>query len=112
MHVCSHRRRIDHRTLIDNTLLCIETDEGQHKRHEENYEEIRYDDLFMIHGGKFIFIRFNPDKYTSASGEIQNPPIGYRLEILKREIELQMDRIKNNENSELLEIRHLFFDEY
>lgn len=108
---CSHRRRIDHRTLIDNTLLCIETDEGQHKRYDENYEEIRYDDLFMIHGGKFIFIRFNPDKYTSANGDVQNPRIEYRLEILKREIELQMDRIKNNENTELLEIRHLFFDE-
>jgi hypothetical protein len=65
----------------------------------------------MIHGGKFIFIRFNPDKYTNANGDVQNPRIEYRLEILKREIELQMDRIKNNENAELLEIRHLFFDE-
>ena len=27
---CTHRRRIDHRKLIGNTLLAIETDENQH----------------------------------------------------------------------------------
>lgn len=108
---CSHRRRIDHRTLIGNTLLCIETDERQHKRYEDGYEEVRYDDLFMVHGGKFIFIRFNPDKYTNANGIPQNPKMDYRLDLLKREIEFQMDRIKNDENEELLEITYLFYDE-
>jgi hypothetical protein len=29
--VCSHRRRIDHRQLIGNTLLCVETDKNFHK---------------------------------------------------------------------------------
>jgi len=108
---CSHRRRIDHRTLIGNTLLCVETDENQHKRHEDNYEEIRYDDLYMIHGGKFIFIRFNPDKYTNKDRITQNTQIEERLELLKDEIYKQMNRIKNNENHELLEIIYLFYDE-
>jgi len=97
--------------LIGNTLLCIETDERQHKRYEKGYEEVRYDDLFMVHGGKFIFIRFNPDKYTNADGTTQNPRMDDRLELLKHEIEFQMDRIKNNENEELLEITYLFYDE-
>jgi hypothetical protein len=107
---CSHRRRIDHRVLIENTLLCIETDENQHKRYNSVDEEIRYNDLFMIHGGKFIFIRLNPDKYIDQNGNSKNPPIEYRLNILKQEIERHIERIKNNENEELLEINYLFYD--
>jgi len=47
-----------------------------------------------------IFIRFNPDKYTNANGITQTPSMDYRL-----------DRIKNDENEELLEITYLFYDE-
>jgi hypothetical protein len=108
---CSHRRRIDHRALIGNTLLCIETDENQHKRYNSEDEEIRYDDLYMIHGGKFIFIRFNPDKYNDKYDVCQNPSMEYRFGILKREIEYHIDRIKNEENQELVEINYLFYDE-
>ena len=36
---CSHRRRIDFRKLIGNTLLCIEVDEYQHKRYKDKDEE-------------------------------------------------------------------------
>jgi hypothetical protein len=43
---CSHRRRIDFRMLIDNTLLCIEVDENQHSSYTN--DAIRYDDLMMI----------------------------------------------------------------
>ena len=39
---CSHRRRIDFRKLIGNTLLCVEVDEFQHKRYSEKDEEIRF----------------------------------------------------------------------
>ena len=63
---CTHRRRIDHIKLIGNTLLCIETDENQHKYYNKMDEYIRYSDVMMIHGGKFIFIRFNPPKTLSA----------------------------------------------
>lgn len=58
---CSMRRRIDHRILLGATLLCVETDEFAHKGYDPLDEEIRYDDLFMVHSGKWIFIRFNPD---------------------------------------------------
>jgi hypothetical protein len=108
---CTHRRRIDHRKLINDTLLCIETDEYQHKFYDKNDEEIRYDDLFMLHGGKFIYIRFNPDKYKNKHGKTCNPMLYNRLLILKQEIERQILRINNEENTELLEIVKLYYDE-
>lgn len=109
---CSQRRRIDHRLLIGNTLLCIETDENQHKRYDEKDEEIRYDDLYMLHGGKFIFIRFNPDKYINIYGTNVNPYMKKRMDDLREEIDKQISRINNDENRELLEIIYLFYDGY
>ena len=41
----------------------------------------------------------------------QNPRMNDRLELLKHKIEFQMNRIKNDENNELLEITYLFYDE-
>lgn len=108
---CTHRRRIDHRTLIGNTLLCVETDENQHKRYDKNDETYRYDDLAMIHGGKFVFIRFNPDKYCNSSGRSINPYLYSRLPTLEDEIRHQIERIKAGENEDLVEIVHLFYDE-
>jgi hypothetical protein len=98
---CTMRRRIDHRKLIGATLLCVETDEFAHKRYDVKDEEIRYDDLYMVHSGKWIFIRFNPDgkgvdmidKLTSLIDEIHN----------------QIERIENEDNTELLEIVKLFY---
>jgi hypothetical protein len=107
---CTNRRRIDHRVLIGNTLLCIETDENQHKNYDKKDEEIRYDDLFMIHSGKFVFIRFNPDKYKNKDNKSVNPMLYTRLPILKEEIEKQIKRIHNEENTELLEIIKLYYD--
>ncbi len=107
---CSHRRRIDFRKLVGNTLLCIEVDEYQHKRYNKKDEEIRYDDLFMIHGGKFIFIRFNPDIFTNKLGTKKNPCMKRRMEFLEKEISNQVDRINKEENRELLETVYLFYD--
>jgi hypothetical protein len=108
---CTHRRRLDHRKLIGNTLLCIETDENQHKNYDLKDEEIRYDDLFMLHGGKFVYIRFNPDKFKDKNGKSLNPMLYTRLPILKEEIEKQISRIEKEENEELLEIIKLYYDE-
>ena len=107
---CTCRRRIDFRTLVGNTLLCVEVDEDQHKYRDQADEEIRYDDLMMLHGGKFIFLRFNPDSYVDAEGRKQYTPMEERLEVLEEEIRTQMERIQTDEN-ELVEIINMFYDE-
>jgi hypothetical protein len=107
---CTTKRRIDHRKLINNTLLCIETDENQHKSYSKQDEEVRYHDLFMGYGGKFIFIRFNPDKYTDEKGKSCNPMLFNRLIVLEEEINKQIKRIENEENTELLEVIELYYD--
>jgi hypothetical protein len=107
---CTHRRRIDFRKMIGNTLLCIEVDENQHNKYETYDEEIRYDDLYMLHGGKFIFIRFNPDKFKHGNRTF-NPQLSDRLYRLKDEIDKQIYRIENELNVDLLEIIKLYYDE-
>ena len=109
---CSIKRRIDHRYLINNTLLVIETDENQHKSYDKMDEETRYDDLYMAFSGKWIYIRFNPDKYINKTGTRKNPTIANRLYVLKDEIEKQMKRIENDENIELVERIYLYYDGY
>jgi hypothetical protein len=98
---CTHRRRIDHRKLIGNTLLAIETDEFAHGSYDAYDEEIRYDDLYMIHSGKWIFIRFNPDK---AGVDMED-----KLQHLKQVMDEQIERIEREENQELLEIIKLYY---
>jgi len=109
---CSIRRRIDHRLLIGNTLLVVETDENQHRSYNEMDEQIRYDDLYMAFSGKWIYIRFNPDKYKDSKGLEKNINLEDRLHTLKCEIERQIIRIKNNLNNELLERVYLYYDGY
>ena len=65
----------------------------------------------MLHGGKFIYIRFNPDKFKDSNGKSVNPMLYTRLPVLKEEIEKQIKRIENEENSELLEIVKLYYNE-
>jgi len=98
---CTHRRRIDHRKLINNTLLCVETDEFKHDKYDPKDEEIRYHDLYMIHSGKWIFIRFNPD---GKGIDIED-----KLYCLMDEIQKQVERIENDENVELLEVIKMYY---
>jgi hypothetical protein len=99
---CSHRRRIDHRKLFGNTILAIETDEFGHRGYDAKDEEIRYDDVYMIHSGKWIFIRFNPDS------NISKVDIEDKLTKLKETMDECIDRIENEENTDLVEIIKLF----
>jgi hypothetical protein len=99
---CSHRRRIDHRKLIDNTILAVETDEFGHRGYNQHDEEIRYDDLYMIHSGKWIFIRFNPDDNFSKVD------IDDKLDKLIETMNDCILRVEREENTELLEIIKLY----
>ena len=109
---CTMRRRPDHYKLIGNTMLVIETDENQHKSYDQMDEEVRYNDLMMVHSSKWIYIRFNPDKYIATNGKRKNPEIATRLRVLEKEIETQLKRIENEENQELLERVYLYYDSY
>jgi hypothetical protein len=100
---CTHRRRVDHRKLIGNTILAIETDEYMHQGYDPVDEEIRYDDLYMIHSGKWIFVRFNPDKTANCKVDLED-----RIPVLLEEIERHVDRIHREANTDLVEIHYLF----
>ena len=99
---CTHRRRIDHRKLIGNTILAIETDEFGHRGYDKMDEEIRYDDVYMIHSGKWIFIRFNPDTNVSKI-DIQD-----KLVKLVETINECILQIEEEENTELVKIIKLY----
>ena len=99
---CTHRRRIDHRKLIGNTIIAIETDEFGHRGYDKKDEEIRYDDVYMIHSGKWIFIRFNPDK------NVNKIDIRYKLDKLVETIKDCIYRIEQEENKDLIEIIKLY----
>lgn len=101
---CTHRRRIDHRILIGNTILAVETDEFAHRGYDKHDEEIRYDDVYMIHSGKWIWIRFNPDKTQMCSVDFED-----RITVLLDEIEAQIQRIEIEDNKDLVEIVKLFY---
>jgi hypothetical protein len=101
--VCDHRRRIDHRMEIGNTLLCIETDEHHHRNYDKDDESARYHDMLMGWGGKLVFIRFNPDG--------KGPPLAERLERLRAEITRHIGRLERGENSAFLEVWHLYYPE-
>ena len=98
---CKHLRRTDHRMQINDTLLCVETDEHAHAGYDKRDEEIRYDDLYMAYSGKWIFIRFNPD---GRGVDMED-----KLARLMEEVETQTGRIEREENTELLEIIKLFY---
>ena len=101
---CTHRRRVDHRKLIGNTMLAIETDEWGHRNYDEKDEEIRYHDLYMMHSGKWVFIRFNPDVMGA-----RQEPLADRFERLVAEVAMQTGRIEREENVELLEVVKLYY---
>ena len=108
---CATKRRVDLRKLISNTMLCIEIDEDQHKSYIKQRERDRYDDLFMDFTGKYIFIRYNPDRFIDKYQQRKNPFFETRMEALESAIARHIGRIEREENEDLLEIHHLFYDE-
>jgi hypothetical protein len=93
-------------------LLCIETDEHQHKYYSQQDEENRYNDAYMGFVAKWIWIRFNPDKYKGKDGKNKNPTISTRLTSLKTEIDRQIERISNDEHCQEspIEIYYMYYD--
>lgn len=109
---CDSKRRIDLRKLIISTLLGVEVDEHQHKGYNKQDELNRYDNLFLDFSGRYIFIRYNPDKYKDDKGVVRNPSFKTRMKVLIKEIEKQIKKIEDEENKELVEIIYLYYDGY
>ena len=65
----------------------------------------------MDYSGKYIFIRFNPDKFKDAYGKNKNPCINSRLQVLDNVINKHINRIEQGEHVDLVEIHHIFYDE-
>ena len=80
---CSMKRRIDSYKIIGNTILAIETDEFQHRKYPTDYNEIRYNDIYMVNSYNYIWIRFNPDSYIDSDRIRKNSPLESRLDVLK-----------------------------
>ena len=90
--------------------MCIEIDEHEHKYYIKQNEQNRYDDLFMDFSGKYVFIRYNPDSYKIGNRKY-NPQFSTRMEELKKMIDYHINRIKNDENEDLVEIHHLYYSQ-
>jgi hypothetical protein len=58
----------------------------------------------MIHSGKWIYIRFNPDVTRTQKTDLED-----RIDILLDVMEQQIERILSEENTELVEIIKLFY---
>ena len=101
---CTHRRRVDHHRLIGNTILAVETDEKAHRGYSARDEELRYHDLYMVHSGKWVYIRFNPDRTRTQKSGLEQ-----RVAALLQTIKEQVARIELEQNEELLEVIRLFY---
>lgn len=107
---CPTQRRIDLYQMIENTMLCIEIDENQHKSYPSEDDFVRYNEFVCDMTCKYIFIRYNPDKYK-INGKNIDTKEDNRFARLSKEINKQVKRIKNSDNEDLLEIVYLFYDE-
>ena len=96
---CPSKRRCDLRALVEATMLVVECDEGQHKGKGYANDAARYDDLFMVHSGRWVFIRFNPVSYRDAAGKRRNPELATRLRRLEAEVVKQIERIRAGEHA-------------
>jgi len=103
-----HARKIDHRLLIENTILAVETDENAHQnynKYDENY--VRYNDFVSELPYKFIFIRFNPD--ANMENFNAKTDIRHKLCVLMHTITAQINRVRQGRNTQKLEILKLFY---
>jgi len=100
-----HRKQIDHRLHIGNTILAIETDEHGHVSYKQENE--RYQDFMRNFSYKFVFIRFNPHSNMEYSTE--KTDFKRKLHVLMDYIETHIERIEKGQNVWKLEIVRLFY---
>ena len=92
----------------------------QHKGYKnvDQHEFVRYNDLFMCFGSRFIFVRINPDSYRDAKRTLHTGTLVQAfnerkdkvVEVLKQAIDKAKQDIDPAEP--LVLVWHLFFDGY
>ena len=105
--------------FIDCSTHCIiiECDENRHKSYKEICEKARIQELLKdIAFRHLVVLRFNPDKYKTASGTVKgcfpgrttkpNAQLRERFAVLSKEINYYL----NNQPTELLTEKKFFFD--
>ena len=102
--------RIDHRLLIGNTILAIETDEFAHRKYRETKENTRYADFLTQTSHKFVLIRFNCD--ANRESVANKTEFEHKLRVLLHNITFQVSRIGHGHNVQRLEIWKLFYCAY
>jgi hypothetical protein len=56
----------------------------------------------MDFSGKYIFIRYNPDKFKDKYGKAKNPYFETRVEVLEKAIERHILRIQADDGPEFI----------
>jgi len=100
-----HRKQIDHRLRIGNTILAIETDEHGHVSYKKENE--RYQDFMRTFSYKFVFIRFNP--HANMEDPRAKTDFKHKLHVLMSYIRTHIERIEKGQNVWKLEIVRLFY---
>lgn len=104
---CESKRRIDLWALIEGTIVAIEIDEGQHKRYKPDYEENRYNEIFLDFSARYIFVRINPDSFTLAGIKV-DPSFQERLTVVERKLHDILDGLCDF--GEMIDVHHIFYD--
>ena len=89
-------------------LKAIETDQFAHRGYKEADEVIRYDDLYCVFAGKWVWIRFNPDP-NREKGKENKTTFEYKLEQLVKEIRSKILWIHNGGNKEVFDITKMYY---
>ena len=65
----------------------------------------------MDFSGKYMFVRYNPDKFIDECNISKNPFFQRRIDLLENKIEKHIHRIEHGLNVDLLEIHDFFYIE-
>ena len=91
-------------------MLCIEINENQHKNYIKYDENMRYENLFMDFSGKYIFVKYNPNKSIDKYNTSKNTFFKKRMDLLKYNIEKHIHRIEHGSNTYAIETHNLVYN--
>jgi hypothetical protein len=93
----------------DVGYVIVEVDENQHKDYPKHQERQRMKAIQTSLGKPCVFIRYNPDSYSSLDGKRKYPRFETRYNKLKTTILREMTKLESGDA--LLQIVYLFYDE-